>query len=76
MDSRIDTICVLSQGVVTNYLVDKQYYTPLPENNSKLVAYDTKHSLLFFYTLIMNYLSQSNMPDFIFTEYSGEKFEF
>jgi len=72
--SRIDSVCVLSKSIICNRT--KNMYSALPEPGSVLVSYITRKSLLLFYTLLMHYLSQSDMPNFKFNEYLGKAFLF
>lgn len=62
-EHRIDTICVLNKGVITNQTKDKKLnYTPEP--GSKLVCIETGNSLLIFYLLLTEILSQTWMLPF------------
>jgi hypothetical protein len=69
--SRIDTVCVLNKGVIYNHLKNDTY-SALPESDSVLVSHPTRKPLLLFYTLIMQYLCQVDMPNFNFNEYLGK----
>ena len=61
LEHRIDSICILNKGVITNRTKDgKISHTPEPE--SKLVSIETKSSLLLFYVLLMEVLNQTWMP--------------
>jgi hypothetical protein len=73
--NRIDSVCVLNKGVIYNRLKNGMY-SALPEPDSVLVSHETRKPLLLFYTLIMHYLCQSDMPDFKFIEYLGKAFLF
>jgi hypothetical protein len=69
--NRIDSVCVLNKGVIYNRLKN-DVYSALPEPDSVLVSHETGKPLLLFYTLIMHYLCQSDMPNFNFIEYLGK----
>lgn len=72
--SRIDTVCILNKGVISNESVTGQI-EGLPDSESKLVYVESEISLLFFYALITRYLNQTRpIPDFNFIKYlSGIK---
>ncbi|HEV8387440.1 MAG TPA: hypothetical protein VGQ03_07450, partial [Nitrososphaera sp.] len=66
---RIDTVCVLNKGVVTNKKSDgSTWATPLPD--TKLSAVPTEHALLLFYILLSLELNQANMPTLVFESMS------
>jgi len=67
---RIDTICVLDRGVISNYTAERMV-DALPQPGSKLFVCNTARSLLLFYALISNYLNQTWLPDFRFKDYLG-----
>lgn len=69
--NRIDSVCVLNKGVIYNRLKNDTY-SALPEPDSVLVDHLTPKPLLLFYTLIMHFLCQSDMPNFNFNEYIGK----
>ncbi|WP_332881749.1 DUF6602 domain-containing protein [Methanosarcina horonobensis] len=48
---RIDTICVLNKGLITNWLPDISKFEALPEENSDLVMVSTEDALLLFYLI-------------------------
>jgi hypothetical protein len=60
---RIDTICVLDQGVILNQS-KTGFYSCLPEADSRLTACLTDQALLLFYAVISIILSQARMPNF------------
>ena len=66
---RIDCVCVLDRGVISNKVGDGQF-DALPEEGSKLDATRTKRALLLFYTLIARYIFQFEMPSFRFGDYT------
>lgn len=68
--SRIDTVCVLDKGLITNELAED--HIGLPEPASKLIAFPTNRALLMFYTLISSILYQAKMPDFRITDYTAQ----
>jgi hypothetical protein len=66
--SRIDTVCVLDKGLITNRHHDGLLDAlPYPDTHMDVVL--TKRSVLLFYALVMNYLGSVNMPRFVFTDY-------
>lgn len=69
LEHRLDTICVLKQGLVANWTADSQLsLTPGP--NSKIVIIPTDKSLLLFYLLLMTKLNQTWMPPLNLIEYA------
>lgn len=69
---RIDLICVLNRGVVLNTNATHTTLSPLPDTDTRIGFKDTEHSLLLFYALISQVLSQASMPPFMFTDYLKE----
>jgi hypothetical protein len=65
---RIDTICVLGKGLVTNKL-KKGQFSPIPDNESVLHSVETDKELLLFYVLISHLLLQVNMRQFKLIDY-------
>lgn len=61
LEHRLDTICVLKQGIVANWTIEGQL-SLTPEPNSKTVIIPTDKSLLLFYLLLMTKLNQTWMP--------------
>lgn len=68
LHSRIDNICILNKGVVCNWNKENKIIS-LPEVESKLGFVETDTALLLFYTLIMQFLNQAQLPNFNFTNY-------
>lgn len=68
--SRIDTVCVLNEGVILNEDADG-YFDALPSPGSRLIHYETERALLLFYALTSRYMFQAEMPPFQFTKYLG-----
>lgn len=66
---RIDTICVLSKGIITNYRKDEKFLLT-PEPGSKPCYAATNRGLLLFYLLIMNLLGQAWMPPMDMSDYA------
>ena len=65
---RIDTVCVLNKGIITNMGSDSKF-DAIPTPDSTLVAQPTKRVLLGFYTLMSDYLFQARLPLFTFRTY-------
>jgi hypothetical protein len=74
LTSRLDTVCVLNQGVICNRLADGTF-SALPEPGSSWQVCRTSKSLLLFYALLSNYFNQAQLPNFRFKDYLG-KLEF
>lgn len=72
--SRIDSICILNEGVICNSNVNNELYA-LPDLKSELVYTKNDNSLLLFYTLIMHFLNQARLPIFNFNNYVETIFE-
>lgn len=72
--SRLDTVCVLNQGVICNRLADGSI-DALPAPGSDWQVCRTSKSLLMFYALLSNYFNQAWLPNFRFKDYLG-KMEF
>jgi hypothetical protein len=72
LDHRIDTVCVLDQGVVCNCPKDQSMYTCVPVPGSLLATVRTKKALLLFYALITGALNQVWLPMFQFGTYLGQ----
>lgn len=68
---RIDTVCVLNQGVICNRLSDGTF-SALPADGSELFVNRTRRALLLFYTLLSVPLFQATLPCFRFTDYLGQ----
>jgi len=68
--SRLDTICVLNRGVISNQLADGSI-SALPEPGSSWQVCRTSKSLLLFYALLSNYFNQAWLPNFRFKDYLG-----
>lgn len=62
LEHRLDTICVLKQGVLTNWTAEKQQLSLTPEPDSRIVAIPANEGLLLFYLLLMSVLNQTWMP--------------
>ena len=71
VDKRIDSICVLSKGVILNRRPGG-LLTACPEDKTSLVASLTKKLLLLFYTLISILLNQTSMKPFNIHPYLRE----
>ena len=70
LDRRIDTVCVLRKGVITNWREERVIsLTPTPD--SHLVYIATDKALLLFYLLLMTTLNQAWMPPINLVEYAG-----
>lgn len=69
LQERIDTICVLDKGLVTNQLADKSL-SITSEPPAKLVSAVTKRSLLLFYTLLTSNLFHADLPKIDLNEYT------
>jgi hypothetical protein len=67
---RIDTICVLDQGLVANSHHGEKL-DALADPGSFLRLAPTRRALLLFYTLVSHYLNQARLPDFRFGAYAG-----
>jgi hypothetical protein len=65
---RIDTVCVLNKGIITNMGADSKF-DAIPTPDSKLVAQPTNRVLLGFYALMSDYLFQARLPIFTFRTY-------
>ncbi len=65
---RIDSICVLSKGVILNQGHDGMF-SALPSPGSITIASATTKPLLFFYALISIILNQMRMDNFNLTPY-------
>lgn len=72
LNRRIDTICVLDQGVICNCPPDQSIYVCVPTAGSLLAPVRTKKALLLFYTLLSVPLSRVWMPIFQFGKYLGQ----
>jgi translation elongation factor P/translation initiation factor 5A len=66
--SRIDTICVLNKGVITNRN-KKGYFDALPSQSADLFVCETQKALLLFYALTSKYFFQVHLPKFRFIDY-------
>jgi hypothetical protein len=69
--SRIDTVCVLDKGVITNQVADNQF-DALPNDQGAIQVTATEDALLLFYTLLSRYFNQTVLPPFSFVPYLGE----
>lgn len=67
-EKRIDSICILKKGIITNRSPDGKF-DALPTEDSQLFASYTENALLAFYTFVACYFNQANMPNFRFLEY-------
>jgi hypothetical protein len=70
LHSRIDSICSLEKGVITNRGTDGQF-DALPTPGSQYFICETEKALLLFYALASRYFFQAKMPRFNFVEYLG-----
>lgn len=70
--TRIDSICVLDQGVITNRHANNMV-DALPAPGSAIQTCRTDKALLLFYTLISTYFHQAWIPPFRFLDYLDEK---
>ena len=71
VSSRIDCVCVLNGGVISNKTSDGKF-DACPELNSELTFTKTKNALLLFYVLISKYTNQAWLPEFNFKPYLGD----
>lgn len=72
---RIDTGCILDKGAFINTHRDGELIgkiDALPSNNTDFYFMPSRRPLIAFYTLIMHYLNQAEIPDFAFTPYLGK----
>lgn len=67
---RVDSVCVLSKGVILNQASDGAV-TALPSANTSLAYNETNKALLLFYTLISIVLNQASMKSFNIRPYLG-----
>ena len=70
LHSRIDSICSLERGVITNRGEDGQF-DALPTPGAQYFICETERALLLFYALASRYFFQAKMPKFNFVEYLG-----
>lgn len=68
LHSRIDSICSLEKGVVTNF-GKNGYFDALPSPGSHYFVCETEKALLLFYALTSRYFFQARMPRFNFVAY-------
>ena len=73
--TRIDTMCVLDAGVITN-LFDDGMIDALPTASSSVGSYSTEHALLLFYLLISRYLLQAGVAPIEIRRYVPDSFSF
>ena len=73
--TRIDTMCVLDAGVITN-LFDDGMIDALPTASSSVGSYSTEHALLLFYLLISRYLLQARVAPIEIRRYVADSFRF
>jgi len=73
--TRIDTMCVLDTGVITN-LFDGGMIDALPATDSIVGSYNTEHALLLFYLLISRYLLQAHVDPIELKRYIPDSFRF
>lgn len=59
---RIDSICILNRGLITNWMPNISKFEALPEDCSDLVAVQTEDSLLFFYLITSKWFFQTYLP--------------
>lgn len=69
---RIDGGCIFSSGVILNFNKVSDQYSVVPFPSSQIGHLETKHSLLFFYTMLMEVLAQVRLPSFAFKSYLGD----
>lgn len=60
LENRIDTICILRKGIITNVKEGSLHTTPDPDSRRCFIEEPNK-SLLLFYLLVMNVLTQTWM---------------
>lgn len=71
IENSIDTLCVLSKGIICNQNKDG-LLDALPSPGSKLHVSKTTRTLLLFFTLTARYFNQVTMPNFNFLPYLGK----
>lgn len=80
LSKRIDMVCVLNRGVVTNGQSDSRggitNLCAIPSPESRLVPIRTGHALLMFYILTSRYILQAEKPPIAIQRYIPEDFDF
>ena len=80
LSKRIDMVCVLNRGVVTNGQSDGRggvtSLSAIPSPESKLIPFETKHALLMFYILASRYILQAQKPPIAIQNYIPGDFNF
>lgn len=76
LHQRIDMTCIIKQGIVANSKPDSSGIEALPFPGSKLLAFETKNSLLLFYILMSRYVLQSALPPISIQSYLPKDFVF
>lgn len=59
---RVDTICVLNQGLITNWLPEISKFEALPEEGSNLIVVSAEDALLLFYMITSRHFFQTYLP--------------
>ncbi|WP_440948681.1 DUF6602 domain-containing protein [Methanosarcina sp. T3] len=59
---RVDTICVLNEGLITNWLPKISKFESLPEEGSDLIVISTEDALLLFYLITSRHFFQTYLP--------------
>lgn len=72
LQNNIDTICILSRAIITNWDAKQGHYIVTKEPNSIRVFTVTDNSLLLFYLFMMHVLPQSWMNPMKITDYASK----
>lgn len=71
VESRVDCVCALDQGVILNWDPSAKKADALPSPGTQMRTVRTEDGLLLFHTLISHYLLQARLPRFRLTDYLG-----
>ncbi len=69
---RIDSVCIIKKGVITNKRITDNTFTLLPEPKTVSFSCGTKKSILLFYSLFTMVFNKADMEPFNIQPYLGE----